>query len=225
MLLRIGLHHLDLLASGIEQRQRYQVCIALVGEHVDALVVGVKPHRAAGFKHVARIHLGEFVGVDAQDLGVAVVGRARCQAQDTLVVEIPARQAIGILAQQRTFASGDLHLVEVVPGLVAIVQAHEKRVGIGPRHRVDHGTSALGIREIARRGNFRSGRHTVGGIHRVHVEILVPGLVLHEQNVFAVLAPEVLADGTLGVIRDGFGFVEGLFGLLHPDIAGSCSEV
>ena len=40
----------------------------------------------------------------------------------------PAGDAVGVLAHQRLFAGGDLQLVEVVPGLVAVVQADVENV-------------------------------------------------------------------------------------------------
>ena len=45
------------------------------------------------------------------------------QAQVALQIEIPADDALGVLAHQRLLAGGNLQLVEIVPGLVAVVQA------------------------------------------------------------------------------------------------------
>ena len=52
----------------------------------------------AAFEHVAGIDLGHTVWVEAQDLRVAVLGRADGEAELVLVVENPAGNAIGVLA-------------------------------------------------------------------------------------------------------------------------------
>ena len=55
-------------------------------------------------------------------------------------------------------------------------------------------------------------------VHRPDVEVLVAALVLHVENVAAVVAPEVTHDRPL-VGGEGLGRVEGFFALLDPDVA------
>ena len=52
---------------------------------------------------------------------VATVGGPGRQAQLIFQIKNPARDAFGILANQRAFASGDFYFVQIVPGWVAIV--------------------------------------------------------------------------------------------------------
>jgi hypothetical protein len=59
----------------------------------------VEPCRVTGLQNIAAIDLGELIGVDAENLGIAVLGRARGQAELVLEVENPGSDAVGVLAQ------------------------------------------------------------------------------------------------------------------------------
>jgi hypothetical protein len=140
-------------------------------------------------------------------------------------VEDPAGQPLGVLAQESAFAGRDLHLVEVVPRLVAVVQSHVEGVGIGPGHGVDEGADAFRVGQVAR------GRHLLAGggrrrrIDGVDVEVLVASLVLHEEDELAVLTPEIPGDGALGVRGERVGLLEGLVRPLDPDVAGAVERL
>jgi hypothetical protein len=73
-----------------------------------ALAVLVDPRDAAGLEDGAGVHLGEAGGIDAQDLGVAVVRDPLRQAEVAGEVEVPAGDALRVLADERALARGDL---------------------------------------------------------------------------------------------------------------------
>ena len=64
----------------------------------------MKAGRAAGFKNVARIDFGEALVVNAQDFSIALVVDSRRQTQLVLEIESPADDALGIFADQCSFA-------------------------------------------------------------------------------------------------------------------------
>ncbi len=64
--------------------------------------------------------------VHAQDLLIAGILDALGQAQISLEIEDPTGDAVGILAEQRALAGGDLEFVKIVPGFVAIVQSDDR---------------------------------------------------------------------------------------------------
>ena len=142
------------------------------------------------------------------------------ERQLILEIEDPAGDAVRVLAQQCALAGGDADLVQIVPRLVAIVQSDVHDLGLTARHFIQHGAHSLDLRQVARRGHFRTRRRGFPGIHRVNTVVLVPQLVLHVEHEFAVPAPEIPRDGTLGVVGNGLGRIERRVSLLDPDIAG-----
>ena len=81
----------------------------------------MKANGIARFEYVARINFSEPFVIDAQDFRVAAVGGPGGDSQLTFEIENPAGNPICILSNQRALAAGNLHLVEIVPGFVAIV--------------------------------------------------------------------------------------------------------
>ena len=217
---RVGFRYLCFAGFRIEHFQPDEVHIgAFVGLDVNALAVLVKLRGAAQFQHVAGVNFCEAVRIDAQNFGITILGRARRQPQLILQIEDPPGNAIRVLAEQRALAGGDAHFVKVVPGLVAIVQAEVDKVRLSSGHVVNECARALDVGQISRRGYFRSRRHAAGRIDYIHVVILVAGLVLHEQDVFAVLRPEKSGNGPFGVVGNRLRLVERLFGAFHPDVS------
>ena len=216
---RIGFDQLFAARLGVEQHEAGQVRVALVGRHVDAPAVLVETHREAGLENVARVDFLEAVAVDAEDFRVAVLGRAGGQPELVLAIEHPAGQPLGVLAQERPLAGRELHLVEVVPGGIAVVEPDVDRVRVGLGHRVDEGPGAFRRGHVARRRHPLSGGGGSGRIDGVDVEVLVAALVLHVEDELAVLAPEVAGDRALGLGGDGPGRLEGLVDALDPDVA------
>ena len=98
LVLRIRFDELLLLRVGIEEDEARQIGLAAVGLHVDARVVGVELQRVAGLEHAAAIDLLEAGVGDAEDLGVAVVGRARREPRLAGAVHHPAGDLVGVLA-------------------------------------------------------------------------------------------------------------------------------
>ena len=153
---RVRLHHRLGARLHVEQRQAHQVRVALVGLEVDAGAVLVELHRAARLEDAAGVDLRQLVaGIDPQHLGVAVLGRARHQAQLPFQIEDVARDPLGVPRDERPLARRDLHLVEVVPRRVAVVEADEDRVGVGLRHGVDGRADVLRLGEVLRGGHVR----------------------------------------------------------------------
>src|SRR5262249_31144736 len=113
-----------------------------------------------------------------------------------------------------------LDLVEVVPGLVAIVDSDVQRIRINLGNGEELGSYALEV------GQVSSGRHflpagILGGVDCIDVKILVAGLILGKQNIFAVRAPEIDANRACGVVGDGPGGAEWLGSPFDPDVASA----
>src|SRR5712692_7207087 len=111
-------------------------------------------------------------------------------------VERPIGDAFGVLADERSLASGNPYLVEVVPGFVAVVQADVDSVRIGSRNVKDDGAHAFGLSDVAGRRNFRGSRRSIGrGLirrpHRVDVKVLVTARVLRVEDELRIAAPSI----------------------------------
>ena len=215
----IRFHHGLGPGPDVEQRQTDEVAVALVGLQVDAGAVLVELHRAARLEDAAGIDLRQPVpGVHAQDLGVAVLGRARDETQGPTQVEDVAAHPLGVPQDQCPLPGRDLHLVEVVPRGLAVVEAHEDRVRFRLRHGVDHRPDPLRIRQVPRGRDpgRRCGRCL--GAHAEDVVVLVPTLVLGEEDEPAIARPEELRDRAAGVGGERPGLCERLPCELHPDV-------
>ena len=105
-----------------------------------------------------------------------------------------------------------------MPGRVAVVQSNVDHIWFAAWHGVDSGAHAFRVRQVARRRYLLSGRWTVPGINRIHVEVFVAALVLREENVFAIATPEVDPNRPTGVGRNCFGRFKGSLCAFHPDI-------
>src|SRR5260370_11710228 len=81
------------------------------------------------------------------------------------------------------------------------------------------GADALRVRQIPRGGNVLSGGRSIVGIDCIDQIIFVTGFVLHEQNVFAVAAPEVSRNWSRRIGRNRFGGIKRRFSALDPDVA------
>ena len=135
------------------------------------------------------------------------------------MVEFPAGDTFRVAANQRSLAGRDAQLVQIVPGLVAIVEADENHVGIAFGHGIDSSLHTLRIREIPRSRDIRPRLGQGAGLDRIDVEILVAFVILGVQDVFSVAGPEVCGDGPLGFRGEGPRSREWRVRLLHPDVA------
>ena len=162
----------------------------------------------------------ESAGVDPQDFGIAFVGGANGKAELAGIVEHPSGDALGVLPHELALAGRDCYAIEIVPGLVAIVDPNVHDVRIVLRNIVDGGADSLGLSQIARGRNLLSRRRGGSRIDGVDVEVLVPALVLDEQDVLPVPAPEILGDRPLDVVRYKLRRRVWIAGALHPNVAG-----
>src|SRR6202035_5306647 len=89
-----------------------------------------EPDHVASFKDVAGIDARETILVHAQNFLIARVLNAVGKPKIAFQIENPLRDTIEVLADQRAFASGDLKLVKIVPGFIAIVEADVKDIWI-----------------------------------------------------------------------------------------------
>ena len=204
---------------GIEQHEARQVRTALVRLHVDLAVVLAEAIRTAGLEDIAGIDLGESRRIDAQDLGVTLVGGANGEAKRAGVVEDPRGDALGVLAHESALTGRDADAIEIVPRLVAIVEADVHDVGVFLRHGVEDRANALGGGEVPRSGNVLASGGRRCRIDRVDVEVLVAELVLDEEDVLPIPAPEIPGDRTLRVVGDELGGGVRIAGALDPDVA------
>jgi hypothetical protein len=99
-----------------------------------------------------------------------------------------------VLEQQLARAGADIDAVDVVPGLVAVVDLDGHDVGLVEAHVVDAGLHAGDGGEVAR----LAGRDR----HRVDMEVLGAALVLHVEDVGAVIGPAIEANAALFVVGD-----------------------
>ncbi len=222
--LRVGLDGLFLAGGRVEEEETGEVRRALVRLHVDPLAVLVEPGRAAALEDGAGVDLREGLRIDPQDLGVAVVGDADGEPELPGEVEDPARDPLGVLPQEGPLAGRDLHLVEVVPGGVAVVEADEDDVGVGLRDVVDLGAHRLCVGQVAGGGSVLAGLGGGGRVDGPDVEVLVAVLVLDEEDVLAVAAPEEAGHRALRLGGDEAGLVVRVARLLDPDVPGLASR-
>src|ERR1051326_2530067 len=179
----------------------------------------VETVRAAAFKNATGIDLGELVLIDAQDLGIAVLGRAGGQAQIALEVEGPAGNALSILAQQSLLAGGEFQFVEIVPRLVAVIESNVDGVRIALGDLKDLHPRALHARHVARRRCIGAGFRLGCRVDSIDVVVLVAVLVLYVKNVFAVPRPEITSNWPLGFGGQQARGAEGLIYAFHVDVA------
>ena len=217
---RVALDRAHRSARRIEQHQRGQIH-TLVGVQVHEAVVRIEADRPALLGDVAAVDTRERVLIDAQDLGVASVRGAQREAQPPLVVERPPGDALGVLADERALAGRNAHPVEVVPGLVAVVEPHEHDVRLVPRQLIDLGARSFRVGDVAGRWHLPAARWRVGRVDRVDVEVLIPVVVLHVQQVPAIAAPEVAGNRPVSLGAHRLRGGERLGGLLDPDVAHS----
>ena len=78
------------------------------------------------------------------------------------------------------------------------------------------GTSSYKASLSSRVRRFLTCRRTRIRIDCVNEVALIAALVLHEQHILAIAAPEVAGNWPSGVRGDWSGFVEGFCGALHP---------
>src|SRR5262249_54804665 len=150
--------------------------------------------------------------------GVTVVRRAYRQPQFVLQIENPAGETIGVLAYQCALARRNFDLVEIVPGLIAVVDPHIHRIRVAFGHGVNLRRHLFQLGQIAGFRRVFAGGRRLGGVNGIDVVILVAGFVLNEQYVFAVSAPEIAGDRAPGIAGDQFGRAEWLFRALDPDV-------
>ena len=103
-------------------------------------------------------------------------------------------------------------------GRVPVVDTDDdlRRRGFG--HRVDERPDAVDGREITRWRDARCLLRVDVGVDRVNVVVLVASLVLGVEDEATVFGPEVAADRSLGIRRDGTRRIERLVRALDPDV-------
>ncbi len=215
---RVGLDDFLRAGRGVEEQETREVGVALVRLEVDARVVPPEAVEAAGLEDGAGVHGLEAVGVHAEDLRVALVGRPLRHPENAGVVERPARDPLRVLPHERPLARRDLDLVDVVPGGVPVVQPDVDRVGVALGQRVDLGACALRVRQVARGGRLLSGFRRGGRVDGPDVVVLVAVVVLDEEDPLAVARPEEAGDGPLRLRGDEVRFVIALGRPLDPDV-------
>ena len=137
----------------------------------------------------------ELVAVDAV-ADAATLRRAGLggEPRAQLAIEHDARQLLAVLQQQLALAAANIDAVEVVPGLVAVVDRDGHHVGLVEAHVEDAGLHAGDGREIA--------RLAASDPHRIDMEVLGAALVLQIEHVEAVVGPAMKADAALLVAGD-----------------------
>ena len=176
---------------------------------------------SAGVDDGAGIDFGERVGIDAKHFLVAVVGRARREAEGTLRVEEPAGNLLCVLAQEGFCAGGEVEFVEVVPGFVAIIEADVEGGGVGLGDAIEIDAHTFEAGEIAQGRSFGIGGVRGGGVDGIDVEVFIAGVVFYEHDRLGVARPEEGGDGAGGFSGEDAGGGEGLACFLDPDIAGA----
>ena len=216
---RIGFHGFQLARRGIQKRERRKIQRALVGLNVNTLRVPVKLHRIASLKDIAGVDGRETAGIHAQNFLIARVLHPLSQAQIAFQIEDPGRNSVGVPANERALAGGDTQLVEIVPALVAIVEADIDHVRIALGRAEQHHPHPFQVGEIARWRSITVLGRSGAGINRVDVEVLVAGVVFHVDDVLAVPSPQESCNrpGSLGGHQTRGA--EWIGGLLDPNIA------
>src|SRR5690606_35684338 len=99
-------------AFDVEQGQSDEVrVVAAVRDHVDAAAVPMEARRLARLEDAARVERREAVVVDAEDLRLAAQRRAHREPKLAFEVEVPAADALRVLANQSPFAGRDRELI------------------------------------------------------------------------------------------------------------------
>src|SRR5262249_20650257 len=128
---RVGLDMLQLTGCRIEENEPSQIhVVALVGFEIDAAAVEMEAQRLAVFENAAGVDAGELVGVDTQDLLVAIVGDTEGESEISFQVEEPAGDLLGVLPHERALSGRDAEAVEIVPSLIAVVEPDVADVGL-----------------------------------------------------------------------------------------------
>ena len=186
---------------------------------VNELVVFVELYRRAAFEYTARVDLCRLAAfVHTEKFGVAVLCGTDCQPGFTRVVEYKGLVAVLVLCYQCTLACRDLYLIDIVPGLVAVVDADVDRVGVRLWHILDHRPNAFGFGQVPRGRDRRACCGLVGGIYGVDVKVLIAAFVLYEQYVFSITRPEILPHRACLVVGHRTGRLKRLAHALDPDV-------
>src|SRR5215813_7421289 len=75
--------------------------------------------------------------------------------------------------------------------------------------------------EISSGGNFLARRGGIGGIDCPDVVVLVAGLVLSEEDIAAIAAPDIAGDRSLQVRGNRSCLVEGVASPFDPDVSSA----
>jgi len=113
-----------------------------------------------------------------------------------------------------------------MPSLIPVIDTHEKRVRIILRRSVQNRRHALRIRQVPRLG-LRLRR-----VQRIHIEVLIPIVILDIQDKLGISRPEIGRNRPLGRSRQRPGGAKGLgspFDVMYlpsgeicaPEISGS----
>ena len=142
--------------------------------------------------HHDRLELGADYAID--DVPAFLVARLDGQPRMQLPVQHDVGQLVAVLEQQLALAGADIDAVDVVPGLVAVVEPDRQHVRLIEAQLLDAGVDAGQRREVARRPALDR--------HRVDVPVLGAALVLDVEHVRAAVGPGVEADAALFVVGD-----------------------
>src|SRR6188474_1844473 len=106
-----------------------------------------------------------------------------------------------------------------MPGLIAFIYAHINVVRLDLWHVIDKRPRALCITQIDRLRYLLTFRRRRARINSKNVEILVAIVVLGEENVSAIPAPEISRDRAFLFCGERPSLVKGLVDSLDPDVA------
>ena len=207
---RVGVQQGALARALVDREQRRGVAVARV-EHVQHPAVGGQPQRRRRQRVLEPDLLAQPPAVlgAREQVGAGVRALPHRVPQPVVVVGEVAREALGVLLDERALAGDEVDAVDVVQLGVAVVHADEHLVR-HPLAEVDD----VGARVLVRR---QVERLAAGDVDPEQVEVLVAAGVAQVQQHVGAVGPEVRTDAPRGVARDRprrGGFV----GRGHPDV-------
>ena len=124
------------------------------GDPVERAGIAREADRAGGevvlvLDHHDRLEIGAGDAID--DVAALLVARLDGELRAQLAVQHDPGQLLAVLEQQLALAGADVDAVDVVPGLVAVVEADRQHVRLIEAQLLDAGVDARQRREVARR--------------------------------------------------------------------------
>ena len=182
------------------------------GDPVERGAILREAHGAGGeivlvLDHHERLEPGAGYAID--DVPALLVARLEGEPRMQLAVQHDAGQLVAVLVQQLALARADVDAVDVVPGLVAVVEPDRQHVRLIEAQLLDAGVDARQRREVARRPALDR--------HGKNVPVLGAALVLDVEHVRAAVGPGVEADAALPVVGEDARGAH-VAGRRHPDV-------